>query len=375
MTNKTLKWNTEDFSKAMQNAIYQNANKRFTRKENDTLKFNGFWRKGDKQNVCAWLNTASWHDAKTGEGGNCKEFASIAFDMSLPEFMDRYGQVFYQQPMQNFFTPPKIPISKPINEIWIELQQRDLYRHNKAHEWLINERGFKQEKFGSGVCNLDLSDIALFDSQHHSLIKYRVSLGPQLVAPIRGVHSEKVQNLFIRAISNVPKEEKSRLLTDCGGWSEPDGSPRAFGFPHLVNDFPNIILCEGMADYFAAEYLLGDEYRYLPIGAASASALPKWAQYLTDMKYTGRVILIYQLDVDENNRVAASQIGQINATNAAKILRTAGIKSELFNWVLFLKRIPGLRTIPRDLADICSSKENKNNLSDIFTRFISGTSK
>lgn len=365
------KWEIKDFSKAMENAIYQNANKRFTKIENEIIKFNGFWREGNKQNVCAWLNTASWHDAKTGEGGNCKDFAKTAFNMSLTEFMDKYGQKFYQKQKQKYFKKQETIINKSINDIWIQLQKKDLSRSDKANKWLINERGFKQTNFKFDVCNLEESDIELFDPQHHSLIKHRISLGPQLVTPIRGVHCDKVQNLFIRAISDVVKEEKSRLLHNCGGWIDIDKSPRAFGFPHLINDFPNIILCEGMADYFAAQYLIDDEYKYLPIGVACASALQKWAHYLVDIKYYGRVILIYQLDVDKNDIPTSSQIGQVNATKAAKILRTADIKSELFNWALFLKKIPELRKIPKDLADICL-EERTCNLRTIFTQFIQG---
>ena len=95
------KWDITDLSQAMANAIFQEANKRFLRQTGDMVRFNGFWREGDKQNVCAWLNKATWHDAKTGEGGGCKEFARVAFNMSLPEFMQHYCNQW-----QNRVAPP-----------------------------------------------------------------------------------------------------------------------------------------------------------------------------------------------------------------------------------------------------------------------------
>lgn len=375
---KTTKWTTFDFSNAIKNAVLSNASNNFLSVKSDKVLFNGFWRNGDKQNICLWLDKATWHDAKTGEGGGCKEFAKTAFNLELREFMTRYGQLPLEKPIQESLRKaPSTPLTKLVSQLWAQLQQKDLHRPDKAAEWLSEQRGFDKPRvhIGSGFSNLDLSDVQLFESQHHRLIAHRVSLGPQLIAPIRGPHTDQVQNLFIRALGNVPKEEKSRLLTGAGGWSEPSGSPRAFGFPHLIHDFPNLVLCEGMADYFAAECLLGNEHKYLPIGAANAAALPKWAQYLVDTKYYGRVILVYQLDINNHGMVAASQTGQLNATNSAKILRTAGIKTELFNWVFFLKMIPGLKIIPRDLADICLDKDNTNQLSNIFTRFISEKAK
>jgi hypothetical protein len=87
------KWVTSDYSQAMEQAIYKNANQRFICNRGGKLLFNGFWRNGKKQNVCAWLDKATWCDAKTGDKGGCKDFAQIAFGMSLKEFMDTYGKI------------------------------------------------------------------------------------------------------------------------------------------------------------------------------------------------------------------------------------------------------------------------------------------
>ena len=84
-------WQRQDFAEAMSNAAKSYSSPKLMRLENEKLHFNGFWRNGDKQNVCIWLNRASWHDAKTGEGGGCKEFVKTAFNMDLPEFMSVSG--------------------------------------------------------------------------------------------------------------------------------------------------------------------------------------------------------------------------------------------------------------------------------------------
>ena len=79
------------FCYSYENSITSHANDRALTQDGNELKFNGFWRNGDKQNVCAWLDRATWHDAKTGEGGGCKEFAKIAFGMNLSDFMERFS--------------------------------------------------------------------------------------------------------------------------------------------------------------------------------------------------------------------------------------------------------------------------------------------
>ena len=78
-----------------------------------------------------------------------------------------------------------------------------------------------------------------------------------------------------------------------------------------------------MADYFAAEYLVHGDDKYLPLGASNASALIKWAQWLAEKKYQGRIILIYQLDTSESGSISMTATGQSCATKAMKILKIA----------------------------------------------------
>jgi len=370
-------WTNADLASAMCRAAESCANPRYLRLSGHKLLFNGFWRSGDKQNICIWLNSATWHDAKTGDGGGCKEFAQIAFGLSLPEFMNRFGQVFLST--RPYLKPTKSKVSNPessdgtcTDSIWQSLLKRDQNRlSDPASDWLCKVRGFKSPRaaLGQAYANLTKEDFTLFGSKHRPFLNQRLSFGPQLIAPIRGVNSDEVKNLFLRTISPVSKQDKSRLLTGLGGWTNEDGSPRAFGFPSQIHEFPNLLICEGLADYFAAEYLLREDEKFLPLGAPNAAFLTRWAEWLKTSNYRGKVVWIYQLDVDENGQICSTQPGQLNATKASKILRTAGISSELFNWGLYLRKISGLNKIPHDLADLFEIvRDDQHQLTEAFIK-------
>lgn len=343
----------------MQNAIETTVSSNCLRRHEDKITFNAFWcnkRKHKlKRTVCFWIGKANWFDAMTGEGSGVVGFAKTAFNLTLPEFMERFGQNVHKKVISKPKNP--IPIPHPVvhvHQIWNQLQQRDSQRKDFSAEWL-KSRGFDNPRLniGSGFCNIDLGDIKLFPKQHHSLIRHRVSMSHQLIAPLRGVNDDQVKNFFIRAIADVSKDEKSCLLTGAGGWSEPDGSPRAFGFPHLIHDFPSVILCEGMADYFAVECLLNCGRNLLPIGATNACALVTWAKWLIATKYQGRVIILYQLDKDSSGIISSQGIGEAKAVEALKILLTNQINASLFKWPSFLKHTGAHAYRPNDIADVC----------------------
>lgn len=326
----THKWESYDLSQAMLKAIECSADPRYLSRSSDKINFNGFWRNGNRSNVCAWLDKATWSDAKTGLGGGCKDFAKVAFNLSLPEFMGQFG---HTSRAESSVSRDKLDIAvkntpkltKPVDDIWQELCRRDQPRSDLAAQWLADRRGFGSPRrgIGSGFANLIDEDVELFAPQHQNFIKHRLSLGPQLVAPLRGVHSDKVNNLYFRAIDDVSKDEKSRLLSGAGGWTESDNSPRAFGFPHLIKDFSNIVLCEGMADYFAAELLFADNEKWLPIGASNAESLKKWASWLSKNKYPGKVTIVYQLDPDDDGELGTEKVGPHKAIEAMQVLQAS----------------------------------------------------
>ncbi len=366
VNNTKEKWHATDYSQAISNAICQNANNRLLSKDGDKLKFNGFWRNGDKQNVCAWIDKATWHDAKTGNSGGCKEFAQIAFNMSLKEFMDRYGPRYIDPNQEDFKHSPlsthavkhssyKIAaVSRDyVNSVWNQLQKHESFKSDDASQWLSKTRGILNPRsyIGSGYLNLINSDVTFFDKEHRDFIKHRLEKGLIIAVPLRDVHSDKVQNLFLRVFSVVDKSEKSRLLPTCGGWGNVKDGLRAFGYPHLINDFPNIILCEGMADYCAAEYLLDRSEKYLPLGAANADAIVKWAQWLGEKKYKGCVHFIYQLDSNAKGQVSPEEIGPKKTLKAAQIIFNAGIKAKPFNWFKYLTHTTKNSNNVSDLAD------------------------
>jgi len=348
------KWSIMDLSAAMEQSVLTYANPRFLRSAGDKLTFNGFWRDGNRVNVCMWLKTATWADAKTGEGGGCKEFARVAFNSSLSEFMERFGRRVLKsisKPAQKMEPPP----ATSVNELWLKILERQKERINPAEYWLQNERGFENPKanIGSGFASLAQDDISLFEEVYHTFIRSQLSIGPQLIAPLRNFYSDKVQNLFFRILSPAHKDQKSRLLPNRGGWGEPDGSPRAFGFPHLIKDFPSLIICEGMADYFATECLLGCNNDFLAIGAANAQALSNWAQWLVAAKYKGKVTLLYQLDLDQKGQLTSNGVGQMHAVKALKLLLEGKSNANLFKWPSFIRLIGIQENMPKDIADVC----------------------
>lgn len=249
-----------------------------------------------------------------------------------------------------------------LEEIWKNILKKNQDRLSVAVAWLSLERGFKPDCITSGFSDLYRCDSELFHREHQNFIENRVMVGMQIVAPLRSPSSEKVKNLFFRTMYNTDKETKSRLLPNVNGWGDEDGSPRGFGLPHLIKDFPHIILCEGMADYFAAESLLAEETRYLAIGASSALGLVKWASWLAEHKYRGEVTLLYQLD--EKKESSSLPVGQKCAADSLKILKNNLIKANFFDWFTFLHELKSNIDITKinDIADVC--KEAKNSALD-----------
>jgi hypothetical protein len=355
MAHGEIKWNVTDLSQAMANAIFQCANGRFLRQKGDIVRFNGFWRDGDKQNVCAWLDKATWHDAKTGDGGGCKEFARVAFNLSLPEFMQQYG---HQRTTKS--TPHVVNKTLSANalavgyidSVWNQLCARDQFRHDRAGQWLEEQRGILHPRsiIGSGFANLYDEDMDLFGRCHHELIRQRLSLGPNLVAPIRDARSNTVQNFLFRSMAAVGKDQKSRLLTGAGGFGDSE-NPRGFGFPRLINDFPHLILCEGMADYFATEFLLDDNEEHLPLGAVNADGLIKWAQWLSKNNYNGMITIIFHLDTDKDGAISTKEIGPQKAIQAGRLLTQNKKTVQIFPWHLYLTRTTSTPHKVKDLAD------------------------
>lgn len=257
---------------------------------------------------------------------------------------------------------------KPVNSIWQELIRNDKNRNDFANDWLVNNRGFDSPKsfIGSGFVNLYLEDISGFEYRHRKFLESRLKIGANMIVPMRSSNSDKVQNLFFRCISDCNKNEKTRLLTGAGGWHDEEGSPRAFGFPHLIWDFPCLVLCEGMADYFAAECLLAGEESIIPIGASNSLALKEWAQWLVKAKYLGHIIFVYQLDKTKDGNFSSQATGQLSATSALKIVLDNKLKGELFNWPSFLKKFNCLNQIPEDLAAVCKLIKDKDLLRTTF---------
>jgi hypothetical protein len=252
--------------------------------------------------------------------------------------MNSYGTISRNpKPLLQIVPPSRIKgssSSKSIHEIWRQLERGEVSKEDRAGEWLWKMRGIESPRqvLKCGFANLAKTDASLFDSAHQSFVTHRAGLGPQLVAPLRGTKSDEVKNIFFRSITNISKEEKSRLLPNAGGWTEPDGSPRSFGFPHLIKESPHLILCEGMADYFAAEFLIKGNGDFLSIGASNADGMTKWAKWLVATRYKGVLTMIHQLDGDNSGALSTKTIGPAKAVEALRYLKENQITTGLFDW-------------------------------------------
>ncbi len=380
-------WDVTDLSRAMESAVRAHAMGRLLKQKSHKLQFNGFWRNGDDPNVCLWLNKATWHDAKTGEGGGCKEFAKTAFNMSLSEFMNRYGttsggsdSLDIAKALADGSSDKRNALSKRVDQIFKEILKRDSSRNDPAKTWLENERGFKNSRLyiGSGFANLTSEDVDCFESQHRNFIRQRLAVSDQIVVPLRGIHSDEVQCLFFRSIGKCGKSDKSRLLPNVGGWTEEDGTPRVFGFPHLIHNFPSLLICEGMADYFAAECLLDCNEKILPLGASSADGIIKLAHHLINTKYSGVVLILHQLDKDEDGELSTKKVGPSRAINALKEFKESNIRARIFDWPFFLQNTTSRPSKIADIADALSVNAKFNecsfeHLQDIFLLTLTKT--
>ena len=107
-----------------------------------------------------------------------------------------------------------------------------------------------------------------------------------------------------------------------------------------------------MADYIAAECLLRREEKYLPIGAANADALDKWAHWLSQKKYTGHTVLLYHLDRNEANKLSLQGVGPLKGLEALITLKKHGLSANLFQWLAYLKNTT---THPHEIKDLADS--------------------
>lgn len=379
-------WSTSDFANAMKSAVKSYAKPKLLHQKGIQLYFNGFWRNGDKQNICIWLDKATWHDAKTGEGGGCKEFAKTAFNISLSEFMERFGSsnsfsnistLDISNTFRNIPQQIKTDYQILIDDLFKELCRKNNHDNDQATIWLKSKRGFINPRFyiGSGFISISYEDIQIFDKSHQYFVEKRLAISEQIVVPLREIKSNKVKNLFFRSINECNKEEKSRLLPNCGGWHDSDGAPRAFGFPNLIEEFGHLIICEGMADYFAVECLLDCNEKILPIGASNADGISKWSRWLSNKGYNGKVTILYQLDTAENGHFSTKTIGVFKAIEALKYLNTHQIKAQIFDWPFFLKNTTTHPSLIKDIADILSvnahfKEYNFDHLQETFLRTI-----
>ena len=165
------------------------------------------------------------------------------------------------------------------------------------------------------------------------------------MAPLRSASTGDVSALQCRAISPATtKENKRRFVGETTDFS---GTPRAYGFPHLVVAGSTVVLTEGMADTWAAESLLPPDV--VVVGATTAGSMVKLAPFLKQAK---SVVVVRHMDA-----LSGDGAGQRGAKAVVDAL--AGVSSH-FHWPDFLQSLLplGFDALPHfscgfDLSDAC----------------------
>jgi hypothetical protein len=144
---KTAKWEKHDFGQAMVNAVYRHAPHKYIRHIGDKLTFNGFWRDGQKRNVCIWPEEAAWSDLHQNSVGSSKggvtSFAKTVLNLELNDFMQQYGNStakpagVKKQSSENFS-------ADYINGIWATLIKRNENRTEHVDHWLTKARNLPE---------------------------------------------------------------------------------------------------------------------------------------------------------------------------------------------------------------------------------------
>lgn len=360
------KWALENYRSAILNAVRTNA--KHHRIAGNKILFNGFWRNGSKENVCAWTDTATWHDLKTGEGGGVKKFAEIAFGCSLQEFMERFSELhFPARPLvSQQFQSKKNEAQVILNEAWQGVASGG---SNRARKWLDIERGISisSERADFFIADLQPLSHRLYPDAISSFVE-KFENRPGLVSPIINFETGDVVNCIIRLVEEAGSN-KARFLPN-----QPvirtDKAPVGFGEPHLHKKATNIILCEGLTDTIAATALAQNREKTIVIGATSANALPFIGQWLS-ANSDAHINLIFHLDILPGSGLSSRAIGQSKAVEALKFFSKSPHRAVLFDWPSFLDELSVLAKQNAylevfDLADACRFAKTTGIPSEIF---------
>jgi hypothetical protein len=85
------KWTPADFGAAMVDYVEHHA-QRIKRRPDGGVECEAFYRDGDNPaSLRIWADRGTWADARTSDGGGCKDFAERVAGMTLPDFMATHG--------------------------------------------------------------------------------------------------------------------------------------------------------------------------------------------------------------------------------------------------------------------------------------------
>jgi hypothetical protein len=349
------RWAPEDYGRAIEAAVLSHASPKCVKRKGDRVWFNGFWRGGDDPNCVAHCRDGNWSDMKTGEHGIARDFAALAFGISVTEFMERFGPG--QGPRAIRDERPRAPVARcpwDVDALWDRiLGAMPDPRSDPATRWLTAVRGFPPQAdavVASGHASVSRGQVGLFPGKLRRWIARRVEITSHMIAaPIRHAGTGRVENIQFRTLVQPtdPDDNGRRFLPDAFLSDPADGTPYGYGDPYRALRADVVVLVEGMADTFAAEGFLRDHPECAAVGAISASTFGHWARYLRK-KTRGQVVVACQLDKPD---AKGMRVGIERAAELVDTLRAVGVPCSFFDWSRFLWAAGDARADVKDLGD------------------------
>ena len=336
------RWTSADMGEAIEAACLRLATKKG--KNKGKVLVNAWWRSGDGLAIQVNVETGCAYDYVEGRSYGAKAFADIACGLSLVDFMATYGRLSSAPSRVAVIEnrKPQVPAESVVASTWATMASEGPSPEILA--WLAS-RGIDLAAIRSGVAMLTPDACtSLSSSSCAGWLRFNGRSGI-VVAPLRSASTGDVSALQCRAISPATtKENKRRFVGETTDFS---GTPRAYGFPHLVVAGSTVVLTEGMADTWAAESLLPPDV--VVVGATTAGSMVKLAPFLKQAK---SVVVVRHMDA-----LSGDGAGQRGAKAVVDAL--AGVSSH-FHWPDFLQSLLplGFDALPHfasgfDLSDAC----------------------
>lgn len=307
----------------------------------DGATFEAYWRGDDKATVKVFARSGAWHDAKTGEHGGGRAFASL-HGMSLREMMGS-TQTPAAPPTNGTREVPSIAWVDPV-AIW-EAVRAPSTGLALARTYLAEVRCFSTTGLACVEGRYGGVEVADCGCLPETTQRQLACGGGHALAVPMITPAGRVANVAFRLPHAPPRTPKCVTLPDLPVGS--NDAPLGFGDMHAVGAAALIIVVEGLMDTLAARAILGRTATV--IGGHSAGRLPSWVRWLpTAVAQQSEIVVVPHVDLSGG--------GEASAIELTAGLVACGMRARLFRWSACLDRLgvpeAVLRTSITDIADL-----------------------